>query len=221
MLHNQRPTPLPWLVFTLTPCCSILAEVYDQRVRPNQRARRVGDTAAPMKPSITFLSIAAGSLTAWAGALAVTNDAASPHRPGWQHCSALSGDNAARLSCFDQWAAQQATAHSACATNYAHTRRAASPPPVVITMVAPAAHDCHPSSRNCHAAGSWKPAATAAPSASVATSPSGLSVIGSNSVNTQPDSVLRQTTVPPAARPSTPPRHASSSRFAPKSPRAC
>jgi len=129
---------------------------------------------------------------------------ANPDEPGWQRCSALSGDPAARLHCFDVWAAQQTLAptarpEAASANNLAGYTTAPAPKPVPppaaapihITMVAPEAHDCKnprfselsrfwelEAGSNCGTFGirGYKPIS--------------LSVIGSDSVNTQPDSVL-------------------------------
>ena len=69
--------------------------------------------------------------------------------PGWQQCSALSQDAAARLACFDQWAKQQDTLPLAASTSAVAVQRSPSAPvlkpavaPVVITMTAPEAHNC-------------------------------------------------------------------------------
>src|ERR1035437_6641841 len=81
-------------------------------------------------------------------------NAIKPPTPNWQQCSALTGDSDARLRCFDAWAARQSglpTPHpqAASATPLATDRpkpaKPTPPPatvPVVITMVAPAVHDC-------------------------------------------------------------------------------
>ncbi|MCW2312873.1 phospholipase A [Rhodoferax antarcticus] len=101
----------------------------------------------------------------------------------------MSGDTAARLHCFDQWAATQASPPPLASAPEAPPQPATAP--VVIAMVAPTAHDCKDAQfselsrfweleagTNCGTFGirGYKPIS--------------LSVIGSNSVNTQPDSVL-------------------------------
>ena len=66
---------------------------------------------------------------------------AAAQNPGWQQCSALTGDSVARLQCFDQWAQQQgAMQRSADAAPTPAPQPAVAP--VVITMTAPEVHNC-------------------------------------------------------------------------------
>ncbi len=58
----------------------------------------------------------------------------------WSSCQALLDDAPARLRCFDQWAAQQAPAATPRAAPIPAPVQAEAP--VIITMQAPAAHDC-------------------------------------------------------------------------------
>jgi len=118
--------------------------------------------------------------------------------PGWQQCSALSGDNAARLRCFDAWAAQQASATAQVPLSTPlPTASASTPaappatPPVVITMVAPTAHDCkNPQFSELSRFWELEAGSNCGTFGIRGYKPISLSVIGSNSVNTQPDSVL-------------------------------
>jgi phospholipase A1 len=84
----------------------------------------------------------------------VTNATAQPGS-SWQQCAQLATDKEARLACFDQWATQQVPTASPVATGAAlasnQAMPAASPAPavpptplapVIITMQAPAPHDC-------------------------------------------------------------------------------
>ncbi|WP_251140586.1 phospholipase A [Rhodoferax sp. U11-2br] len=150
-----------------------------------------------MKPSIAPLLIAFSTLSTWATAQnAITNPASD-----WQQCSALSGDNDARLRCYDQWAAQQATARAprteaASANNLAAdsgtpAAPAPQPPAVVITMTAPEEHNCK-NTRFSELSRFWE-LETGSDCGTFGIrgyKPISLSVIGANSVNTQPDSSL-------------------------------
>jgi len=142
-----------------------------------------------------------------ASTLATAQNVVQPQAPDWQHCSALNGDDSARLRCFDQWAAQhtsEPTPHTeaASANNLAADtdapatpkKPAASAPaaePVVITMTAPEEHNCK-NPRFSELSRFWELEA----GSDCGTfgirgyKPISLSVIGSDSVNTQPDSSL-------------------------------
>ena len=70
-------------------------------VRP-ARPRRMGWPAAL---ALLLAPAAAMAQTTSGGAAA---PAAGSQDAAWRRCAALSGDNAARLACFDAWAGQQA-----------------------------------------------------------------------------------------------------------------
>ena len=120
-----------------------------------------------------------------------------PLASDWQQCSALSGNNDARLRCFDQWAAQQTNVQAprteaASAINLAadtSTPAAPAVAPVVITMTAPEAHNCK-NPRFSELSRFWELEA----GSDCGTfgirgyRPISLSLIGSDSVNTQPTS---------------------------------
>jgi len=140
---------------------------------------------------LTLVFIVASALPVWARAQNVIENLASP---GWRQCSGLSGDNEARLRCFDQWAAQQAevfTASPLVTPSAPANIPVVDPAPVVITMVAPEAHDCK-NPRFSELSRFWELEA----GSDCGTfgirgyKPISLSVIGSDSVNTQPDSPL-------------------------------
>lgn len=136
----------------------------------------------------TLIFIVASALPVWARAQIVIEN---PAESGWRQCSNLSGDNEARLRCYDQWAAQQAELPTAGPPATPANIPAATPAPVVITMVAPAAHDCK-NPRFSELSRFWELEA----GSDCGTfgirgyKPISLSVIGSDSVNTQPDSPL-------------------------------
>lgn len=133
-----------------------------------------------MKTRLTWLLIAANPLITWA---------AEPNRPPdwtWQACTHISKASA-RLACFDRWANGQDAA--APAPDAPLEKSPAPQAPVVFTMVAPQVHDCKnqqaselsrfwelETSSDCGTFGirGYKPIS--------------LSVIGSDSVNTQPAS---------------------------------
>ncbi|MDD5334302.1 MAG: phospholipase A [Rhodoferax sp.] len=102
----------------------------------------------------------------------------------WQQCASLTGDREARLACFDQWAARQPVGIPEPVPQPLPT-----PAPVLITMTAPAAHDCK-SSRFSELSRFWELEA----GSDCGTfgirgyRPISLSWIGSDSVNTQPSS---------------------------------
>jgi phospholipase A1 len=108
--------------------------------------------------------------------------------PAWQRCVALTGDQAARLSCFDAWAAQQAVPTLWPAPVVAATK-APTPTPVLITMEAPAAHDCR-NTKLSELSRFWElePGSDCGTFGIRGYKPISLSWIGSNGVNTQPSS---------------------------------
>jgi phospholipase A1 len=148
---------------------------------------------------------------------AITAQAATPVEPasGWQQCRVLGGDDAARLRCFDQWAAQpqqapEPTSHAASALNLvadlpsapapdlaadlASAPADAGPAPlraVYLSMTAPEAHNCK-NPRFSELSRFWELEA----GSDCGTfgirgyKPISLSVTTSDSVNTQPDSPL-------------------------------
>jgi phospholipase A1/A2 len=116
--------------------------------------------------------------------------------PGWQQCSALTGDSVARLQCFDQWAQQQGSMQRSADAAPTPAQRNASAPapqpavaPVVITMTAPEAHNCR-NPRFSELSRFWELEA----GSDCGTfgirgyNPISLSWIGSDSVNVQPTS---------------------------------
>lgn len=113
-----------------------------------------------------------------------------------QRCVALTSDSAARLSCFDQWAATQSVATptapeqiAAVPVVAATVEPAPASEPVAITMVAPASHDCH-NTRFSGLSRFWElEAGTDCGTFGIrGYKPISLSWIGSDSVNTQPSS---------------------------------
>lgn len=137
------------------------------------------------------------SLSAAFGALLVALPAQAQSTPStldptMQRCVALTGDHAARLSCFDAWAAQQSTAAVAVAATPALApvvTAQVAPAPVVITMVAPAAHDCR-NARFSELSRFWElEAGTDCGTFGIrGYKPITLSWIGADSVNNQPSS---------------------------------
>lgn len=113
--------------------------------------------------------------------------------PAWQQCADLTGDAQARLSCFDRWAAQQpspATANPASASTT--PMPAAAPPaspPVVITMTAPAVHNCrNPVFTDLSRYWELEAGSDCGALSIRGYRPISLSWIGSDGVNTQPNS---------------------------------
>ncbi len=135
-----------------------------------------------MKTLSTVVSIAVCAMTT--GVRAQTVRAPEPVLPSsttWQQCADLTQDREARLSCFDHWAATQLPAASTTATS--------APVPVTVTMTVPVAHDCK-SVQFSELSRSWELEA----GSDCGTfgirgfHPISLSWIGSDSVNTQPNS---------------------------------
>ena len=121
---------------------------------------------------------------------------------GWQQCSALTGDNDARLRCFDQWAAQHTSVpphqvEAASANSLAaDAGMPARPTAPVVAAVAPAsteleAHNCK-NPRFSELSRYWE--LEAGSDCGVfgirGYKPISLSVTSADSVNTQPDSPL-------------------------------
>ena len=100
--------------------------------------------------------IASCSVSTWATAQIGIDPRTTPSAANWQQCSALGADNAARLRCFDAWAAHQsvlkpADSEPASANDLAADTTPPTPQktpatqavaPVIITMTAPEAHNC-------------------------------------------------------------------------------
>lgn len=116
-----------------------------------------------------------------------------------QRCVALHSDSAARLSCFDQWAATQTegplvapvaqAAPAFAVAAQANTQAAPVPAPVVITMAAPAGHDCsHARFSSLSRFWELEPGTDCGTFGIRGYKPISLSWIGSDSVNTQPSS---------------------------------
>ena len=107
-------------------------------------------------------------------------------------CAALSGDNEARLRCFDALAASRQTA--ALASTSAQPLAASATPapvasPVVITMAAPEAHDCkNPRFSKLSRFWELEAGSDCGTFGIRGYHPTSWSVIGSDSVNTQPSS---------------------------------
>ena len=166
--------------------------------KPNQAAPTTVRPA--MKSIIASLFIALCAISTTAAA----QNTIQPEVQDWQQCSALSSDSAARLQCFDQWAAQQTSAQqrhteAASANNLAAdmgqpvrpTAPAPAVTPVQITMVAPEEHNCK-NPRFSELSRYWELEA----GSDCGTfgirgyKPISLSVTTADSVNTQPDSPL-------------------------------
>jgi phospholipase A1/A2 len=117
---------------------------------------------------------------------------------GWQQCARLVQDKDARLSCFDRWASKQTdgttTLIPAASVPVAGAERATpanaeATPPVTIVMTAPTAHDCS-NSRFSELSRFWElEAGSDCGTFSIrGYRPISLSLITSDSVNTQPTS---------------------------------
>jgi len=72
-----------------------------------------------------------------ASAQTVSLNQPAPDHAGWQQCMGLRSDSVARLQCFDQWAQQQDKPPPT-----PPVAPVASAAPIVLTMVAPEAHNC-------------------------------------------------------------------------------
>ena len=90
----------------------------------------------------------------WASSAQAQADSNTAPEPTWQHCAQLSDNKEARLSCFDQWAAQQRAGNSASynawvstpdgalAASSAVPRPAPIPQPAAAEPAAPAVRPC-------------------------------------------------------------------------------
>lgn len=85
-------------------------------------------------PLFAFLWVAISAFPIIASAQGSIKDMPASQGADWQRCQALNTDSAARLQCFDAWAAQQDASRPAAAP--------APQQPVVITMTAPQQHNC-------------------------------------------------------------------------------
>jgi len=133
-------------------------------------------------------ALATGSFTHPAFSQVSAEPALAATVPSWQRCAQLSGDDAARLQCFDLWAAGQSTA--ALPPAAAPQTRAETPlPPAVIQITTTAAHDCR-DSRYSELSRFWElEMGTDCGTFSLrGYRPVSLSWIGSDSVNMQPSS---------------------------------
>jgi len=136
-----------------------------------------------MKPIITLLLIAIGSINAWASGRSDQNTAP------WQTCTQIT-DTTARLVCFDQWAANQTLAAP-------ESLNPPAPEPAAgFTMVAPQVHNCKQTEFS-ELSRFWELEA----GSDCGTfgirgyKPISLAVIGSDSVNLQPTTPAPQHTV--------------------------
>ncbi len=126
-----------------------------------------------MNRSTTILFIAVCAATTGARGQIDAQSRAAP-AVTWQDCTVLSHDSAARLSCFDAWAAQQTPA---------------APPVALAAAVAPAGHDCK-SRQFSELSRFWElEAGTDCGTFGIrGFHPISLAWISSDGVNTQPDS---------------------------------
>jgi phospholipase A1 len=138
-----------------------------------------------------FVTLAATcALSAGAQAQGVTSAPTA-----WQACAGLSADGAARLACFDQWAAQQGaaplTSPPALASDMPDLPRASTPPdrPAALAVAAPLPHNCRGSGLS-ELSRFWEleTGSDCGTFAIRSYRPLTLSWIGSDSVNEQPSS---------------------------------
>lgn len=94
-----------------------------------------------MKPSITICFIAVCAVTTGARGQ-IGTQSLTVAKVAWKDCIALSNDSAARLSCFDAWAAQQTTARPMLESTQAMPAPTAPTPLLAAAVAAPAEHDC-------------------------------------------------------------------------------
>ena len=117
---------------------------------------------------------------------------------GWQQCARLEQDKEARLACFDRWAAEQKNAGApppplvsvlVAPAPPAPASPVESPPPVTLVMTAPAAHDCT-NPRFSELSRFWElEAGSDCGTFSIrGYRPISLSLIASDSINSQPSS---------------------------------
>jgi phospholipase A1 len=161
----------------------------EQRTRQHQHPFRVAQSTR------LAISLSAAFGAALAATPAQAQNAPNPPDSALQRCVAQTGDETARLSCFDQWAAQLAApaprlAPVAVATGAATTVKTVVPPtPVIVTMEAPTAHDCR-NPRFSELSRYWElePGTDCGTFSIRGYKPISLSWIGSDGVNTQPSS---------------------------------
>ncbi|MBP6008602.1 MAG: phospholipase A [Rhodoferax sp.] len=157
-----------------------------------------------MKIKFTLFFVAGSALSTWASGQNSIDPLTSSSADSWSQCKAIT-DDVARLRCFDAWATQQGGGQDmrSHATPQGHSLEVTtatmvsepSPPsasaPVIITMTAPEAHNCK-NPRFSELSRFWELEA----GSDCGTfgirgyKPISLSVLGSDSVNTQPDSSL-------------------------------
>ncbi|MBP7493759.1 MAG: phospholipase A, partial [Rhodoferax sp.] len=173
----------------------------EQRTRQHpQRIRFAQSTRLAISLSAAF-GAALGGTTAQAQTVPKPPDSAL------ERCMALTGDPSARLSCFDQWAsAQQPAVAPALASAPAPqpppvAAVKTAPAPVVVTMQAPAAHDCrNPRFSDLSRFWELEPGTDCGTFGIRGYKPISLSWIGSDSVNTLPSSpALNHTAAEPVA----------------------
>ena len=186
-----------------------------------------------MKQFAIFLIAGCALLT---GAKAQNDTESSAERAAsWQQCARLSDDPQARLACFDRWAAQQGPAIAttprrappALASEQlppataAVTSSTASAPVATAERVEPTTtaseSDCH-SSQQSQLSRFWE-LETGSASTSAATARSACQPLPQTALTGLPVHPRRDT-LPPASNPTSPAKVASSSRCAPRSPRA-
>jgi len=116
-----------------------------------------------------------------ASAQTVSLNQPAPDHAGWQQCMGLRSDSVARLQCFDQWAQQQ--------DKLPPTASVASAAPIVLTMVAPEAHNCkNPKFSELSRYWELEAGSDCGTFGIRGYQPISLSWIGSDSVNAQPTS---------------------------------
>ena len=157
--------------------------------------------AHPISSAGLFFTVCAITVGGVGGVSAQTLSATPPAdltAAGWQRCARLEQDKEARLSCFDRWAAEQTSARAAPVLPV--SALAAQPPPalaapvegtqpVTLVMAAPSVHDCT-NSRFSELSRFWElEAGSDCGTFSIrGYRPITLSLIASDSINTQPSS---------------------------------
>jgi phospholipase A1 len=155
----------------------------------------------PHLPAIktsTWFSVLAGVLSLYPALVLAQDINAGGPAAGWQHCAALTDTRDARLNCFDRWAAQQpqpsaiaAIPRAASAVQPTAVTTAPTPAmePVLITMTAPQAHDCkNPQFSELSRFWELEAGSNCGTFGIRGYRPISLSVVTSDSVNTQPTS---------------------------------
>jgi len=104
---------------------------------PSDFYQRYGGIIA--KPLSAIFVVANSAFPVWAAPENDTQAAA----PQWQDCRSITNDSDARLRCYDRWAAKQAPTSTATApVSPPQPPAAPTVAPTIITMEAPAAHNC-------------------------------------------------------------------------------